>query len=148
RFRDRNRMRHGPLQDARDGDAAARNSCRSHGKLTMRSIGYEYRFRDPYATPQQKGAPAPTPSRRVEAGMIIERNVGVGMRDGVKILVDIFRPVDEQPAPPIISWTPYGKHQNGRASFKASPGCEVTPDMVSDYATFEGVDPVYWVPRG
>jgi len=114
----------------------------------MRPGEFEYRFREPYATPQERGAPDPVQSRRVEHGMIIERNVPVALRDGVKILVDIFRPADEQPAPPIIAWTPYGKHQNGSASYSANPGCEVTPDMVSEYATFEGPDPLYWVPHG
>ena len=109
---------------------------------------FEYRFRQPFATPQQKGAPAPIKSRTLEHGMIIERNVAVAMRDGVEILVDIFRPADERPAPPIIAWTPYGKHQNGLATYSANPGCEVTPDMVSSYATFEGPDPLYWVPHG
>jgi hypothetical protein len=114
----------------------------------MRPGEFEYRFREPYATPQERGAPDPVQSRRVERGMIIERNVPVALRDGVKILVDIFRPADEQPAPPIIAWTPYGKHQNGSASYSANPGCEVTPDMVSEYATFEGPDPLFWVPHG
>ncbi len=109
---------------------------------------FEYRFCEPYATPGQRGAPAPVHSRTVEHAMIIERNVAVAMRDGVKILVDIFRPADERPAPPIIAYTPYGKHQNGLANYRANPGCEVTPDMVSEYATFEGPDPLYWVPRG
>src|SRR5271170_6703586 len=108
----------------------------------MRPGEFEYRFREPFATPQQKGAPDPTPSRTVEHGMIIERNVAVALRDGVKILVDIFRPANEQPAPPIIAWTPYGKHQNGLATYSANPGCGVTADMVSPYATFEGPDPL------
>ncbi len=114
----------------------------------MRPGDFEYRFREPYATPQQRGAPDPTPSRTVEHGMLIERNVAVALRDGVKILVDIFRPANEQPAPPIIAWTPYGKHQNGLATYSANPGCGVTADMVSPYATFEGPDPLYWVPHG
>jgi uncharacterized protein len=114
----------------------------------MRPGEFEYRFREPYATPQQRGAPDPTPSRTVEHGMLIERNVAVALRDGVKILVDIFRPANEQPAPPIIAWTPYGKHQNGLATYSANPGCGVTADMVSPYATFEGPDPLYWVPHG
>jgi uncharacterized protein len=114
----------------------------------MRPDEFEYRFREPFATPQQRGAPDPTPSRTVEHGMIIERNVAVALRDGVKILVDIFRPANELPAPPIIAWTPYGKHQNGLATYSANPGCGVTADMVSPYATFEGPDPLYWVPHG
>lgn len=114
----------------------------------MPTADLQYRFREPYAKPEQKGAPPPTYSRTVEAGMLIERNVAVPMRDGVEILTDVFRPADEQPAPPIIAFSPYGKHQNGSATFNANPGCEVTPGMVSRYATFEAPDPIYWVPRG
>ena len=114
----------------------------------MAPRAFEYRYREPYATPVDKGAPPPVYSRVVEHGMLIERNVPVAMRDGVKILIDLFRPVDAHPVPPIIAFTPYGKHQNGLATFRANPGCEVTPEMVSPYATFEGPDPLYWVPRG
>ena len=42
--------------------------------------------------------------------MLIERNVTITLRDGVKIYADVFRPADEKPVPPIIAWTPYGKH--------------------------------------
>lgn len=114
----------------------------------MSSSRFQYRYRAPYAKPEDKGAPAPRYSRSVESGMLIERNVAVPMRDGVEILVDIFRPVEENPAPPIIAFSPYGKHQNGSATYSANPGCEVTPEMVSRYATFEAPDPLYWVPRG
>jgi predicted acyl esterase len=114
----------------------------------MAPRAFEYRFREPYATPVAKGAPPPLYRRVIEHGMLIERNVAVAMRDGVEILIDVFRPLDTQPVPPIVAYTPYGKHQNGLATFSANPGCEVTPGMVSPYATFEGPDPLYWVPRG
>lgn len=121
--------------------------------------GFAYRWRDPVAAPQAKGmgiggapsvsdagAPAPIYRRGVESGMIIERNVAIAMRDGIEIFADVFRPVDESPAPPIIAWSPYGKHQNG--SLEGNPKTNVQPGMVSKYATFEGPDPVYWVPQG
>ncbi len=114
----------------------------------MRPGEFEYRFREPFASPAEKGVPAPIFSRTVENGMIIERNVPVAMRDGINILVDVFRPADKRLAPPIIAWTPYGKHQNGLATYSANPGCGVTADMVSAYATFEGPDPLYWVQHG
>ena len=52
----------------------------------MRPGEFEYRFREPYATPQEKGAPAPVQSRTEEHAMIIERNVPVALRDGVTCL--------------------------------------------------------------
>ncbi len=112
----------------------------------MKAKGFEYRFRKPYATPSERGVQPPVYSRNVEGGMLIERNVAVTLRDGVKIYIDVFRPADEKPAPPIIAWTPYGKHSNGE--LEKSPKTGVRPGMVSRFATFEGPDPVYWVPRG
>ena len=114
----------------------------------MASRTTDYLYRAPYAEPGEKGAPAPDYSRIVESGMIIERNIPVRMRDGVEIYADVFRPESEQPAPPIVAWTPYGKHQNGVGIFARFPNCDVKPGMVSPYATFEGPDPAYWVPRG
>ena len=121
--------------------------------------GFDYRWRDPYAAPQARGeglggapavgdtgAPPPTYRRSVESGMIIERNVPVTMRDGIKLLADVFRPIDESPAPPIIAWGPYGKHQQGNLDL--NPKTNVRPGMVSQYAMFEGPDPAYWVPAG
>jgi predicted acyl esterase len=113
----------------------------------VKSREFEYIFRQPYGAPAERGAPAPVYSRSVADGMIIERNVAVRMRDGVEIYADVFRPADEKPAPPIVAWTPYGKHQNGAGIFDANPSCEVRPGMVSRYATFEGPDPAYWVPQ-
>lgn len=107
-----------------------------------------YLYRKPYASPQEKGAPPPVYSRSVENGMVIERNVTVKMRDGIELYADVFRPDNGIPVPPIIAWTPYGKHQNGIGIFSVNPGCGVTPGMVSPYATFEGPDPAYWVPQG
>jgi hypothetical protein len=120
----------------------------------MTAAGFEYRFCAPLFNPNtgdnnlRPGAPPAGYSQTEEAGMVIERNVAVPLRDGVNIFVDVFRPSDGRPAAPIIGWTPYGKHQNGRPIFDANPGCGVTQEMVSKYATFEGPDPAYWVPRG
>jgi len=109
---------------------------------------FDYVFRAAFATPGERGAPPPVYGRSIENGMTIERNVAVRMRDGVEIFADVFRPIDEGPVPPIIAWTPYGKHQNGSGIYAANPTCDVKPGQVSQYATFEAVDPLYWVPRG
>jgi uncharacterized protein len=108
--------------------------------------GHQYRFRLPYGNPQQRGAPPPVYSRSAEQGMIIERNVAVKLRDGVCVYADVFRPADERPGPPIVIWTPYGKHWYGE--LEKDPNTAVREDMVSRYATFEGADPLYWVPLG
>ena len=112
----------------------------------MTSTPYHYRLRAPYGNPKERGAPPPDFSRTVERGMIIERNVAVPMRDGVRLYADVFRPANERPGPPIVIWTPYGKHWYG--ALELDPNTAVRADMLSHYATFEGADPLYWVPLG
>ena len=107
---------------------------------------FTYRFRPPLNTPQSRGGTPPSYRRTVESGMIIERDVWVRLRDGVRILVDIYRPLDEEPAAPLIAWGPYGKHvPNEPGRF---PGAGLNPQHMSPLTPFEGPDPVYWVPRG
>jgi uncharacterized protein len=104
------------------------------------------KFRAPYDTPESRGAKPPHYRRAIEDGMIVERDIAVTMRDGVKIYIDVFRPVDEKPAAPLIAWSPYGKHSpNDPRRF---PGSDVKMDAISAHTPFEGPDPVYWVPRG
>ncbi len=112
----------------------------------MTSTPYHYRLRAPYGNPKERGAPPPDFSRTVEHGMIIERNVAVPMRDGARLYADVFRPATERPGPPIVIWTPYGKHWYG--ALELDPNTAVRADMLSRYATFEGADPLYWVPLG
>jgi predicted acyl esterase len=90
----------------------------------------------------------PEYAARVESGMLIERNVQAPMRDGVRILIDIYRPaagaVDAR-LPAILCWSPYGKHG---LSNQLWPAAGVNPDWLSPYTAFEAVDPVYWTARG
>lgn len=78
--------------------------------------------------------------------MVAERDVPVTLRDGVEILVDVFRPLDERPAAPLIAWGPYGKHVPNDP--KRVPGAGLNPEHLSPITPFEGPNPVYWVPRG
>lgn len=115
----------------------------------MKSRDFEYRFRDPLHPPESRNGTPPCYSRSVEKGMIIERDVPVMMRDGVRIYVDLFRPVDEKPAPPLISWSPYGKHVTTAQTLGRSYATSgVNLDELSPHTTFEAPDPAYWIPRG
>ena len=113
----------------------------------MHEIEPTYRFRAPFGKPEDKGAKPPNHRRAAESGMLIERDLAVRLRDGVEIYVDIYRPVDETPVPPIIAWGPYGKHGHTQYS-RQFPKAGVTDDMISRYTAFEAPDPQYWVPRG
>jgi len=113
----------------------------------MKAGEFEYRFCDPLGAPRERGGSPPVYRRTVENGMVIERNVAVAMRDGIKIYIDVFRPADEKPAPPLIAWGPYGKH--GHTNYhEVFPNCGVKPETQSRYAAFEAPDPGYWVPQG
>jgi len=63
------------------------------------------------------------------------------------IYADIFRPADEKPAPPLIAWTPYGKHDPAPLA-RIYPGSGVKAEWMSDYTIFEAPDPLYWTRQG
>jgi predicted acyl esterase len=113
----------------------------------MKHAGFDYKFRSPLASPEARGGTPPVYRRRVESGMIVERDLAVKMRDGVEIYIDLFRPADEQPAAPIIAWGPYGKHGHTRYA-ENFPNCGVKQETLSPYTAFEAPDAGYWVPRG
>ena len=103
-------------------------------------------FRAPLSAPETRGGSPPVYRRSIEYGMIVERDLAVALRDGVRIFVDVFRPLDERPAAPLIAWGPYGKHvpnEPGRI-----PAAGLNAEHMSPVTPFEGPDPVYWVPQG
>jgi predicted acyl esterase len=95
----------------------------------------------------KKVPPPPDYMEVRENGLRIERNVKVPLRDGVEILVDIYRP-DPKPAPlPIlIGWSPYGKHNT--SARLPWPAAGVEEGWISPYTAFEAPDPVFWCAAG
>jgi uncharacterized protein len=108
---------------------------------------YELRFRPPLNGPQARAAEPPRFRTSNDAGMIIERDVAVRLRDGVSIHVDVFRPDDGRRAAPIIGWGPYGRHGHTRYS-QIFPTSGVDQSAQSAYTAFEALDPAWWVPQG
>jgi predicted acyl esterase len=106
-----------------------------------------YRFRPPTGRPEDRGGAPPRYRREDVEGVIIERDVAVPVRDGVTVMADVFRPADERPAPPLVAWSPYGKHAEGQLT-QRYPDSGVTPGQLSRYTAFESPDPLFWVPRG
>ena len=74
--------------------------------------------------------------------MIIERDVAVPVRDGVTVLADVFRPAGGGPVPPLIAWSPYGKHAGPQVT-ERYPDSGVEPGQLSRYTAFESPDPVH-----
>ena len=90
----------------------------------------DYRFRSPTRRPQDNGAPPPRYRLDTTDGMIIERDVAVPVRGGVTVYADVFRPGDERPAPPLIAWSPYGKHAGSQVTERYPDG-GVAPGQLS-----------------
>jgi len=67
------------------------------------------------------------------------------MRDGIKIYIDLFRPEDERPVPPLIAWG-HTASTTPRAMRSSSqqPGRQL--EAISLYV-FEAPDPMCWVPK-
>ncbi len=106
-----------------------------------------YRYRKPLNTPEARGARPRRYTREVTRGMIIERDVQIPTRFGFSLYADVFRPADELAAPPLLAWTPYGKHDPAPLA-RIYPDSGVQADWLSDLTIFEGPDPVFWVGHG
>jgi uncharacterized protein len=95
----------------------------------------------------KKVPPPPVAEETVENGLRIERNVAVPMRDGVRILIDIYRPAGVSGSIPVLlAWSPYGKHNTSpRLPW---PAAGVAEGWISGYTAFEAPDPAYWCRHG
>ena len=85
------------------------------------------------------------------AQMTIERDVAVPMRDGLRLLANLYRPAVEDPCPVIMSVTPYGKDKGpDRVTnfFMRLSGVKFGKLNCSRLTGFESPDPVYWVQQG
>ena len=78
------------------------------------------------------------------------KDLQVTLRDGVKILTDVYLPTDSnEPLPAIIAWSPYGKNSGNADRYKALFGLlGLDQKRMSGLQKFEGPDPDYWCPKG
>lgn len=82
-----------------------------------------------------------------EAQIVFEEDVAAEMRDGVRLMTNVFRPANPGKYPAILSLAPYGKHSYPPdKQFERIPN--VGPLPFSEYTGWEMPDPVYWVPNG
>lgn len=98
--------------------------------------------------PSVKVSPAP-------AGVQVDWNVPVVLRDGTTLRVNVFRPMQDAPAPAIMSAHPYNKdaipaktRSGRRANFQFRLFPQPEPVQVSAWTSWEAPDPAFWVPRG
>jgi uncharacterized protein len=117
---------------------------------TVMSDGFELIMRPgvhPQTAPGRKRAPPPVHGVVRENGLLIERNVKVPLRDGVRIYVDLYRPDGAGvPVPILVGWSPYGKHNT--ADHLPWPSAGVLAGWISQYTAFEAPDPAYWCRHG
>ena len=105
------------------------------------------RLRTPLNTPEFRGARPRKYTEELVDGMRIERDVEVPTRCGHTLYLDVFRPADAISVPPLVVWTPYGKHDPAPLA-TIYPASGVKAEWQSDLTIFEAPDPVYWVGQG
>ncbi|HSL10017.1 MAG TPA: CocE/NonD family hydrolase [Actinomycetota bacterium] len=94
------------------------------------------------------------PRSEVRDGMRIDWDVPIAMDDGVVLRADVFRPPDDEPAPVLISYGPYGKGLHFAEGYPDAWNTMVSkhPDVAAGssnrYQAWEVCDPEKWVPHG
>jgi uncharacterized protein len=90
-------------------------------------------------------------SIRIERDVLLTRDVEVHMRDGVRLLANVFRPAVERPCPVGMSVTPYGKDvlpdRIGMTLMRLA-GVRFGRLECSNWTGFEAPDPVFWTRAG
>jgi uncharacterized protein len=85
------------------------------------------------------------------SSLAIERDLAVPMRDGVRLLVNLFKPAPGGSYPVIMSVTPYGKDNlpdRVGTCFMRLWGVKFGNLNRSRLTGFESPDPVHWVRQG
>jgi predicted acyl esterase len=90
----------------------------------------------------------------IRDGMRIDRDVPIAMDDGIVVRADIYRPLDDDRHPVIMTYGPYGKglHFEDLYADQWNRMVEAHPDVTAGstnkYQNWEVVDPEKWVPDG
>ncbi|MFO1467438.1 MAG: CocE/NonD family hydrolase [Steroidobacteraceae bacterium] len=80
-------------------------------------------------------------------GVLIERDVTVTLRTGLKVQSDVFRLPDRDDLPAIICYAPFGKHPHIDLK-TAFAGSDIPFDRLSPHTPFEVFDPIRWAREG
>jgi predicted acyl esterase len=86
--------------------------------------------------------------------MLVEWDVPIEMDDGVVLRADVFRPIDGDDHPVLLSYGPYAKGLHFEEGYPDQWRimCSAHPDVAAGssnkYANWEVVDPEKWVPVG
>jgi predicted acyl esterase len=121
-------------------------NTRQERRMVMASQKFEMIFMEPVPLSESE-YPGFNPRTEKAEGMIIDYDVGVTMRDGAKIYIDLYRPETEGKYPIIIAWGPYGK-QGRRRIYSMLGNAGLNDEDINEYTGFEAPDPVYWCRNG
>lgn len=99
----------------------------------------------PETAPGRLARSGPKHAIRRENGLLIESDVAVPLRDGTRILVDVYRPDGGAGLPVLLGWSPYGKHNQTNRLW---PQAGVDPAWISPATAFEAPDPADWCRHG
>jgi putative CocE/NonD family hydrolase len=88
------------------------------------------------------------PDEQDDAGMIIERDVMIAARDGVRLATDIYRPDGAGPFPVILERTPYDKTAPSRSEITARDPTPLPREAVARYFAEAGYAVAYQDCRG
>src|SRR5205085_1697131 len=68
-------------------------------------------WRAPRSTPESRAGRPPEHRFENRPGMVVEKDIAVPFgSEGHVLYVDVYRPDTDVPAAPLVSWSPYGKH--------------------------------------
>ncbi len=89
----------------------------------------------------------------LENEVIIDRDVGVETRDGVRLSANVYRPKTQGPFPVVMMLTAYHKDEgpNQYPDYirrNATADYDMGQIKVSPWTPWEGPDPAYWVQQG
>lgn len=89
----------------------------------------------------------------IEAEVIVERDVGIMLRDGVRLSANVFRPNTSGSFPVVMSFTAYHKDETPTQypdylRRQATPEYDMGTIRVSEWTPWEAPDPAYWVGQG
>jgi putative CocE/NonD family hydrolase len=73
--------------------------------------------------------------------ILVEKDVAVPMRDGARLMADVFRPRGDERVPAILNLGPYQKDK----PWAVPPTLEEAPN---EWMNWETINPEWWVPQG
>ncbi|SPO01415.1 probable acyl esterases [Cephalotrichum gorgonifer] len=92
----------------------------------------------------------PFETKALTSSILVEHDVEILMRDGVRLYADVYRPAETQAkVPGILSWSCYGKKYSALDMLPMCVWhCCVERNNLSGLEKFEGLDPATWCANG